>query len=150
MDIIEMIKEKSCTPDLSPRSKDECLKNLSRLLSINAGGFSEEELKQYPNIKYYGTGVLDWLDGKISFASNWITLGKYLAPFFGRSKIAPWILCGARVDEKRNLIDVRGIDDLLQCPSCGGDLSNDKREYVCLACKMRYSIEDGIIDMRMG
>ncbi|MFC1529042.1 PTS sugar transporter subunit IIA [Candidatus Latescibacterota bacterium] len=44
MDIIEMIKEKSCAPDLSPGSKDDCLKNLSRILSISADGFSEEEL----------------------------------------------------------------------------------------------------------
>ena len=44
MDIIELIKEKSCAPDLLPGSKDECLKNLSRLLSISAEGLSEEEL----------------------------------------------------------------------------------------------------------
>ena len=43
MDIIEIIKEKSCDPELPPGSKDDCLKNLARLLSISAESLSEEE-----------------------------------------------------------------------------------------------------------
>ncbi len=103
----------------------------------------------FSNIQYCGAGVLDWLTDKISFADRWITQGERLAPFFGRTKIAPWILCGAVARESTELIDAGEISNLLQCPSCGGDVCDEKQEYQCLMCKKRYPVEDGIIDLRV-
>ena len=103
----------------------------------------------FSSIQYCGAGVLDWLASKFSFAGRWITLGERLAPFFGRSKIAPWILCGAIAGGNTNLIDAGGIGDLLQCPSCGGSVCDEKQGYLCINCKRRYPVEDGIIDLRV-
>lgn len=103
----------------------------------------------FSSIQYSGAGVLDSLAGRMGSAGRWIPSGEHLAPFFGRSKIAPWIFCGASARGNTSLIDVRGIGDLLQCPSCGGGLSDDKQGYLCLLCKRRYSVEDGIIDLRV-
>jgi ubiquinone/menaquinone biosynthesis C-methylase UbiE len=103
----------------------------------------------FTNIKYYGAGVMDKLAGRIGFAGRWITSGEHLAPFFGKSNIAPWILCEAVAKGNTSLIDVGGIGDLLQCPSCGGSISEDKHGYQCIVCMRRYPVEDGIIDLRI-
>lgn len=103
----------------------------------------------FENIRYYGAGVFDWLAGKLGPMGKWIPPGRRLAGLLGSSKIAPWILCGAVAGESTNLIDTGEIADLLQCPSCGGNLAGDKQGYICLVCGRRYPVEDGIIDMRV-
>jgi DNA-directed RNA polymerase subunit RPC12/RpoP len=103
----------------------------------------------FSNIKYYGAGVLDRLASKIGFAGRWILPAEHLAPFFAWSKIAPWILCQAIAKGNPILNDVTGIGELLQCPSCGGRISEDKQAYICPICKRHYPVEDGIIDFRM-
>lgn len=103
----------------------------------------------FSGIQYYGAGVLDWLAGKISFAGRLNALEERLAPFFGKSKIAPWILCGAIACGNTSLIAAREIDDLLQCASCAGSVTGDKQGYLCHVCKRRYPVEDGIIDLRV-
>jgi 2-polyprenyl-3-methyl-5-hydroxy-6-metoxy-1,4-benzoquinol methylase len=103
----------------------------------------------FSSIQYYGVGMMDWLADRIGFADRWIPPGEHLAPFFGRYKIAPWILCGADARGHTSLIDASEITDLLQCPSCGGSVSMDQQGYQCLVCKSIYPVEDGIIDMRV-
>jgi ubiquinone/menaquinone biosynthesis C-methylase UbiE len=103
----------------------------------------------FSNIRYSGVGVLDWLESKIGFVGRSIKLEERLAPFFGKNKIAPWILCSAIGRGRTRLIDVERTSDLLQCPSCGGSISDDKQAYQCLVCQKRYPIKDGIIDMRV-
>ena len=103
----------------------------------------------FATIQYYGAGVLDSLADRIGFVGRWIKLDERLASFFGRSKIAPWILCSAIARGNTSVIDARGIVDLLQCPCCRGSLSSVERGYLCLACERRYPVEDGIIDLRV-
>jgi ubiquinone/menaquinone biosynthesis C-methylase UbiE len=101
-------------------------------------------------VRYSGAGIVDKLVGKIGFTQLLIKLGEYLAPFFGKSKIAPWIFCDAIA--KGNIPirrDANRIGDLLQCPLCGGIISTLTHEYVCLSCLRRYPVIDGIIDMRL-
>ena len=80
---------------------------------------------------------------------RWVPSGERFAGFLGSSKIAPWILCSAIARGDTNLIDARGIGDLLQCPSCGGTVSDEKQGYMCLICEKWYPVEDGIIDLRV-
>jgi SAM-dependent methyltransferase len=100
-------------------------------------------------MKYYGVGVLDRLAGRNGLEGWQIGTAERLAPFLAWIKVAPWILCQAIARENLNLIDVRRIDDLLQCPSCGGSLSDDKGGYLCLMCNRHYPVESGIIDLRV-
>jgi ubiquinone/menaquinone biosynthesis C-methylase UbiE len=103
----------------------------------------------FSRMQYHGVGVLDRLFGRISIGEKWISPAEILGTFFARTKIAPWILCQAIARENLDLIDFRGIDDLLQCPSCGGSLSFDKGGYLCLKCDTHYPLEDRIIDLRV-
>jgi ubiquinone/menaquinone biosynthesis C-methylase UbiE len=103
----------------------------------------------FSSMKYYGAGVLDWLVGRIGYGGRWIALAEYLAPFLAWSKVAPWILCQATASGDSTLSETEVIGDLLQCPSCGGSLAEDTQGYLCLVCKRRYPVEDGIIDLRI-
>ncbi len=103
----------------------------------------------FTSMQYYGVGVLDRLAGRIELGGSWIGTAERLAPFFARSQIAPWLLCEAVARGSTSLIDVRGIGDLLQCPSCRGSLSDEKRGYLCAMCNKHYPVEDGIIDLRV-
>jgi SAM-dependent methyltransferase len=103
----------------------------------------------FSSMHYYGVGVLDRLSGRIGRGGRWITIAERLAPFFARIKVAPWILCSAIAKGNASLIGNRGIGDLLQCPSCGGSLTNDKQGYMCHGCKKHYPVEDNIIDLRV-
>lgn len=103
----------------------------------------------FSGMKYYGAGVMDWLTDKIGPTGKWIPSGKYLAPFFGGTKVAPWIFCAATARRNPSLINIERISDLLQCPSCGGRVSDEKRGYLCLSCSKYYPVEDGIIDLRV-
>ena len=101
------------------------------------------------NTSSFGAGVLDRLTSRLGFANMWIRLSKYLAPSFGKSKIAPWILCKSEAKGNPQLIEAKEISDLLQCPACGGDLSEKKDGYLCLSCEGWYPIEHGIFDFRI-
>jgi ubiquinone/menaquinone biosynthesis C-methylase UbiE len=103
----------------------------------------------FSNIQYYGTGVLDRLIAQMGRTGNGLALAKHLAPFFARSKIAPWILGEATAIGNSDLYAVTGISDLLQCPCCGGDLAADQAGYWCLLCHRHYPANEGIIDLRV-
>jgi ubiquinone/menaquinone biosynthesis C-methylase UbiE len=122
----------------------------STLISHHPSAVHRMLLKSgFADIRYYGAGVFDWLAGKLGSMGRLIPPGRQLAGLLGRIKIAPWILCGAIARRTTSLIDTTGIDDLLQCPSCGGGLSGGKQGYLCLMCDRHYPIEDGIIDLRV-
>lgn len=104
---------------------------------------------EFSDMQYYGAGILDRLAGRMGSADQWITMGKRLAPIFGRSRVAPWIICSALAKGNMKLIDNEKISDLLQCPSCGGSLSDENDGYLCLLCNRWYPIKDGIIDLRV-
>ena len=53
------------------------------------------------------------------------------------------------VENRPDLIDAAGLEDLLQCPLCGDHLSHNEQGFECLGCKKYYPVEDGIIDLRV-
>lgn len=103
----------------------------------------------FTEMKYYGLGVMDRLAARVGVSKGGISLAAQLAPFLAWSKIAPWILCRAISKENSNLIDTFNLTDILQCPSCGGDLSAEEEGYRCLLCSTHFPIKDGIIDFRV-
>lgn len=103
----------------------------------------------FANLEYYGTGVFDWLAGKLGAVGKWIPSGRKLAGALGQSKIAPWIICGAKAHANAGLIDPQSLADLLMCPCCGGNLSGDMQMYFCLGCGKGYPVDNGIIDLRL-
>ncbi len=42
-----------------------------------------------------------------------------------------------------NMIDKKLLD-ILACPVCKGDIFEDKEELVCVKCKRRYPVKEGI------
>ncbi|KYC44777.1 MAG: hypothetical protein AMQ22_02271 [Candidatus Methanofastidiosum methylothiophilum] len=42
-----------------------------------------------------------------------------------------------------NMIDKKLLD-ILACPVCKGDIFEDKDELVCVKCKRRYPVREGI------
>ena len=42
-----------------------------------------------------------------------------------------------------NMIDKKLLD-ILACPVCKGDIFEDKEELVCVKCKRRYPVREGI------
>lgn len=103
----------------------------------------------FVNAQFFGAGVLDRLASRMGIADHWTRLGEYLAPFLGKSRLAPWILCSAEVNGNSALIDAGEIRDLFQCPSCGGNLSEKDDGFSCFGCERWYPMEDGIFDFRI-
>lgn len=108
---------------------------------LDETGFSQQQ--------YYGIGVVDRFAHLTGTGNPWTALGECLAPFLAWSGLAPWMLCGADAGGGPELLAVPGIGDLLQCPSCGGSLCDEKDAYRCIACRKHYPIVDGIIDLRV-
>ena len=137
-------------------------RNTENPFTIDPGGIGSPLIRHHPKavhrmllelgfagMRYYGAGVFDWLAGKLGSLGKQIPTGRLLAGVLGRSKIAPWIICGSMASGNTSLIETDKISDLLQCPSCGGNVSGDEQEYICNKCKRRYPVEDGIIDLRV-
>ncbi len=103
----------------------------------------------FSSMQYYGAGVLDRLASGIGFTGKWIATARHFAPFFAKSKIAPWIICQAIAGGNTSIIDGMGMVHILQCPACGGSISEDEHGYQCFICSRRYPIEEGIIDFRI-
>lgn len=104
----------------------------------------------FKDIKYYGLGVMDRLTGHYATSVGSTSFAEKVAPFLAWSKIAPWILCQAITRNNINLIEFGKIIDILQCPSCGGELSEVSQGYICLICNMHFPFDDGIIDFRVS
>jgi ubiquinone/menaquinone biosynthesis C-methylase UbiE len=105
-------------------------------------------LKQngYSDIKYLGAGILDKIPDR---SGHLVPLARWLAPFFGLTKLAPWINCRAVVSSPKTQDVKNETDDIFICPSCHGDLTCRPGAYICTSCTAAYSIEDGIIDFRL-
>lgn len=103
----------------------------------------------FVRIKYYGAGVVDWIIDKTGLVGKHVRAARFLALFFGWSKIAPWLFCQAVAKGNSDLVDTKLLTDLLQCPSCGGNILEENEGYRCLKCRRRYPVVDGIIDFRL-
>jgi hypothetical protein len=74
--------------------------------------------------------------------------GSGWAPFMGRFRLAPWLI-GRSFAQGGEPIAAHGwIDDLFQCPLCGGDLARSDGGFACSACLREYPVDDGIYDFR--
>ncbi len=103
---------------------------------------------RFTNIQYRGAGVVDKIAGKLGNFGKKLPNGIKLAPFFGKTKLAPWIFCSAEAvgDEKQP--DTMDINELLICPICKGLPVQETKAYRCIQCNHRYPITNGIIDFR--
>jgi ubiquinone/menaquinone biosynthesis C-methylase UbiE len=96
------------------------------------------------NLDLRGSGVMDKIAGRLGKFGNLIPLGVQLAPFFGRSALAPWIFVGCK--KKTGTIPaVELAKEFLQCPVCAGGLATS---YECPTCNRVFPILDGVIDFR--
>lgn len=95
-----------------------------------------------------GAGVFNKIVEYSGFLADFIPPGISLAPFLGRSSLAPWIFLDARVKEDEP--PVLADESLFACPRCGSDLLTEPGFFECTNCRRTYPIEDGIIDMRVA
>jgi SAM-dependent methyltransferase len=102
----------------------------------------------FKHIVYQGVGVFDKIPERIGGRKIWDFAGERLAPFFGKTRLAPWIFCQGTLRKHDALIEGNHLEDLLQCPSCGNRMVCQQEEYVCVGCRERFSIVDGILDLR--
>jgi SAM-dependent methyltransferase len=102
----------------------------------------------FTNLQFRGAGVVDKITKSQGPYHIWLTLGKFLAPFFGKTKLSPWVFCKGIVPGKTKLIETETIIDLLQCPLCGSNLIDERNLFLCSGCKEKYPVSDGIIDFR--
>jgi SAM-dependent methyltransferase len=103
----------------------------------------------FADVRPFGAGVLDRFAGSDGVSKHWIGLGEHFAPFLGRSRIAPWILCRAEETRSTNLVDTVNVHDLFQCPACNGSLCEKMDGYQCVNCERWYPVNDGIFDFRI-
>lgn len=97
---------------------------------------------------YRGAGVFDKLFALTPSLSKFLPTGAHLAPILGKSLLAPWIFLKGVVRANDPLIPASGIGDLLRCPICGSELVTSASSFDCINCQKKYSIIDGVIDMR--
>lgn len=105
-------------------------------------------LKQngYSDMKYLGAGILDKVPDRFG---RLVPLAKWLAPFFGSTKLASWINCRAIASSTETHEAGNELDDIFICPACHGDLICRSDAYICRSCKAVYPIDNGIIDFRL-
>ena len=102
----------------------------------------------FRELKYRGSGVVDKVTKKRGPLQFWLNLGKLLAPIFGKTKLAPWVFCRGKSFHGENLVEINRLIDLLQCPLCGSSLIDEGKVILCSACGEKFSVSDGIIDLR--
>ncbi len=107
---------------------------------LNKAGFQIHDIR--------GAGVLDKIAGKLGKLGEGFPLGVGLAPFFGRSALAPWIFCDAvKLGDRVNL-NPTPLMDLFQCPNCGNKLIRLTDGFACSHCGKVYQESDGILDFQ--
>ena len=102
----------------------------------------------FSQTKYFGTGVMDKIAGRIGRADGLLS-GKGVAPLLGVLKLAPWIMCKAQANGG-TLADAKiGVDDILACPICHDPVTRVSDAYLCSSCGRSYPVEDKIADFRI-
>ncbi|HEY3388081.1 MAG TPA: class I SAM-dependent methyltransferase [Prolixibacteraceae bacterium] len=104
-------------------------------------GFTELESR--------GAGMVDKIAERLGPLGIYLPDGRRIARISGKLKIAPWIFCSAKSTNSQPIIPGDQIEDLLQCPSCNGDLSCEINIYTCKKCYKKYPVIDEIIDFRI-
>lgn len=98
---------------------------------------------------YRGAGVMDKVAQVSERLGRRAPLGKALSPFFGLIKVAPWMFCSAVAEGHVALREAGSLEDVLQCPACGGNLSRTPQAFDCVACQRHFPVDAGIIDFRV-
>lgn len=98
---------------------------------------------------YRGVGVFDRVAARLGPWARFLPSGEGLSPLLGQAKLAPWIFENAVAKGNGLLAEANSLEDILQCPSCGGNVRKGTDVYECLSCKLSYPIRDGIIDFRI-
>lgn len=96
-----------------------------------------------------GAGVLNKIMESAGFFANLIPPGVFLAPFLGKSLLAPWIFCQTRIQSSATLQAIPNMAAWLVCPCCGLDIDPSTHGFECRNCRRIYPVEGGIIDMRI-
>lgn len=100
-------------------------------------------------LNYRGAGVFNKIVEVAGFLAGIAPPGISCAPFLGKSFLAPWIFCQARVKRSPPVASVSSITPWLICPHCGTDLASSISKFECPGCGRSYPVDGGIIDMRI-
>lgn len=95
-----------------------------------------------------GAGVFDKLAPFLGPLSRFSPSGMSLAPWLGKTALAPWIFCKAHAPSAEVQVKIGHPEELLACPVCGGELGRHGSDLVCESCSRGYPVRDGIVDMR--
>jgi len=104
----------------------------------------------FSDFEYRGIGMLDRVASQNKIIGPLlIPSSTRMAPFLGKTKLAPWIFYRAVAIGNEALSIASSFDELLQCPSCKDRLLKESLGYRCCTCNRLYPVEDGIIDLRI-
>ncbi len=98
---------------------------------------------------YRGAGVFNKIVESAGFLADIIPPGVSFAPFLGKSFLAPWIFCQARIKGNRPPQPVSSMESWLICPCCGVDVVPSASGFECPSCGKTYPVDGGIVDMRI-
>ncbi len=105
------------------------------------------------NFKYHtelGAGVMDKLANYTGRFWRLVPMGLFLAPFFGRTHLAPWMFCSAHKNPTAGSPPASAVSSaLFACPQCHSALDEADQSLQCTRCQRAYPIVDGIYDFRL-
>jgi SAM-dependent methyltransferase len=99
---------------------------------------------------YRGAGVFNKIVEHAGSLADFVPTGISFAPFLGKSLLAPWLFCQARMNKNEALQSGSSVESWLVCPGCGSDLAAAVEAFECTDCRRTYPVKDGIIDMRLN
>ncbi|MCQ3936000.1 MAG: hypothetical protein DPW18_03015 [Chloroflexi bacterium] len=102
----------------------------------------------FQKLIHRGAGVFDKLAPILGPLSRFSPAGMSLAPWLGRTALAPWIFCKAQLPDAPPQAAAGHPEELLACPVCGGAVKRRGSVLACAACPQEYPVRDGIVDMR--
>jgi ubiquinone/menaquinone biosynthesis C-methylase UbiE len=103
----------------------------------------------FQSLVHRGAGVFDKIAPLLGPIHRFAPTGKRLAPFLGKTALAPWVFCKAELSDHIPRQTFEKNSDLLACPVCHNELSQKDAAFCCTHCALEYPIRHGIVDMRM-
>ncbi len=100
-------------------------------------------------LAYRGAGVFNKIVEIAGRFADMVPPGVSLAPFLGKSFLAPWIFCQARINRNVPLEPASNLESLRICPCCSLDVVSSTSGFECPGCGRIYPVQDAIIDMRI-